>query len=94
MKIYLINLVIGFLLLLPFLSGGQIQDQGDFRQNLPTTTGKESLMEGDRELGYTQNNLANTTTIADPGRPDAPIDGGLVLLVAAGVGYRVVKRKR
>ena len=28
---------------------------------------------------------------ADPGNPDAPIDGGVSLLVAAGIGYGVKK---
>ena len=94
MKIFVMNLCVGFLLLLPFVSGAQIQDQGDLRQELPTTTGKESLGEGDEGLGNTLNNLPNIPTIADPGRPDAPIDGGVVLLVVAGVGYGVSKRKR
>lgn len=36
----------------------------------------------------------NAQTIGDPGEdPDAPIDGGVSLLVAAGVGYGIKKAR-
>ena len=35
--------------------------------------------------------LVHAQLPTDPGNPDAPIDGGISLLVAAGIGYGVKK---
>jgi hypothetical protein len=41
----------------------------------------------------TTTNGAPTDPSTDPGDPDVPIDGGISLLVAAGIGYGAKKRR-